>query len=76
MFIETLLDAFADDRFVKLTNYGDRWGIQWKPVRDGNVAEIFDDALDRLCETFVDVLEADAVAPSAESDDHSNFGLM
>ena len=59
MFIETLLDAFADDRFLRLQNYGDRWGIQWKPRPGANVAELFDDTLDRLCETFVAVLEVD-----------------
>lgn len=66
MFLETLLDAFADDRFVSLTNYGDRWGIKWKrkPQTPGapkgeNVAEVFDDTLDRLCETFVEILDAE-----------------
>lgn len=62
MFIETLLDAFADDRFVRLQNYGDRWGIQWKPKPDANIAELFDETLDRLCETFVAVLESEVEA--------------
>lgn len=64
MFLETLIDAFADDRFVALTNYGDRWGIKWKQKpqsatepKDANIAEVFDDTLDRLCETFVEILE-------------------
>lgn len=66
MFVESLIDAFADDRFVSLTNYGDRWGIKWKPhslsaakVEGANVAEVFDDTLERLCETFVAILDSE-----------------
>lgn len=62
MFLETLIDAFADERFVKLENHGDLWGISWKPHGSKEVYEACDDDLERLCETFIELLESEGDA--------------
>lgn len=53
MTAEEILNALASQYFVCLRNYGDRWGIAHKSFDGESIAEIFDDTLDRLIETWI-----------------------
>lgn len=52
---EEILGALASDRFKALRNYGDRWGIAHVAADGVSIAEIFDDSLDRLLETWIEL---------------------
>jgi hypothetical protein len=54
---EELLNALASGKFKALRNYGDRWGISHVSFDGESIAEIFDDTLDRLLETWVQLNE-------------------
>ena len=45
-------DLFCNDWFVKLQDYGNRWGIAHKSFDGKTVAEIIDKDLNRLIETW------------------------
>jgi hypothetical protein len=54
---EELLNALASSKFKALRNYGHRWGISHVSFDGESIAEIFDDTLDRLLETWVQLNE-------------------
>lgn len=53
--MERLLNALAHDRFISLRNFGDRWELSHWNAQESAV--LCDKYLDRLLETWCDLLE-------------------
>jgi hypothetical protein len=53
---ERLLYSLGHEKFRALRNYGDRWGISHLSFDGESIAEIFDAHLDRLLDTWCELL--------------------